>query len=259
MSAIVDSAFSVPPDHSQLPDVEDLKTEAAILSGGGPSLKSKRRMLMGVTVVAVAAIIGISVAISGGGGGSSSSPSSLGSRAPPETLTNNKLSRHQEVQDFLSFYSEREDLERAGSPQFFASRWIADEDLRASDLPESTEYDDSFVFVQRYILAVLFFATGGSEWKFNAEFLAVKSECDWNLGLRADQAITPAGSDRWDMGAACNDDGEVNQIFLRESSPLFLSLHTSPNRMYQLGSPLSLHSFLISICSRQLSGRRTPR
>jgi hypothetical protein len=217
----------MPLEHS-LPNVEEIRTEAAITSGGS-SAKSRSKMFLGaVCVLALVAIIGISSAIGSSGGGSSSSSSALGGSQPtldqptsdtagyPGFPINTKNSRHQKVQNFLAFFSEREDLEKAGTPQFFASKWIADEDLRALEIPESTNYNDSFKFAQRYILAVFYFATGGQDWKFDTAFVGPRDECDWSFSLAADAVIPASGSDRWEMGITCNEDGEVSKIFFRK-------------------------------------------
>ena len=126
--------LSMPLEHS-LPNVEEIRTEAAINSGSSSSKTSRGNLfIVAVCVLALTALIGISSAISTSGGGSKSSSSALGgsgNSANSANPSNTKNSRHQDVQNFLAFFSEREDLEKAGTPQFFASRWIADEDLRA--------------------------------------------------------------------------------------------------------------------------------
>jgi hypothetical protein len=222
-------------EHS-LPNVEEIRTDAAISSPSSNPKKSRRNLfLIVICVFSIAAIIGISTAIASSGGGSSSSTSALGGSQPgtssagytgsttntdntgdSDSPVNTKNSRHQMVQDFLAFFSEREDLERAGSPQFIASKWLADQDLRALEIPESTEYNDSFEFVQRYILTVFYYATGGDNWKFDTQFVSPRSECDWSFALKADAVIPASGSDNWVMGAGCNANGEVNKIFFRK-------------------------------------------
>jgi hypothetical protein len=223
------TTLNMPLEHS-LPNVEEIRTEAAINSGGSTSKTSRRNLfLIAVCVLALTAIIGISSAISTSGGSSNTSSSALGDSEPdrnnsgkssssgnPANFSNTKNSRHQDVQNFLAFFSEREDLEKAGSPQFFASKWIADEDLRALAIPASTEYNESFKFAQRYILAVFYYATGGLDWKFDTDFVGPRDECDWSFGLAADAVIPASGSDRWDMGVTCNADGEVSKIFFRK-------------------------------------------
>jgi hypothetical protein len=234
-------------EHS-LPNVEEIRTEAAISSPSSNLKKTRRRfvLMLVICVFSIAAIIGISIAIASSGGGSSSSTSALGGSEPgssssdntgstgstgntgnSDSAANTKNSRHQTVQDFLAFFSEREDLERVGSPQYIASKWLADQDLRALEIPESTEYNDSFEFVQRYILTVFYYATGGDDWKFDTQFVSPRSECDWSFALKADAVIPASGSDNWVMGAGCNANGEVNKIFFRKLKPS-LSIFEKP-------------------------------
>jgi hypothetical protein len=219
--------LNMPLEQHSLPNVEEIRTEAAINSGSSSPKTSRRNLfLIAVCVLALTAIIGISTAISTSGGSSkSSSSSALGNSEPdrndsssgnPANFSGTKNSRHQDVQNFLAFFSEREDLEKSGSPQFFASKWMADEDVLALEIPASTDYNESFKFAQRYILAVFYYATGGLDWKFQTDFLGSKDECDWTFSVTASAMITSSGSDRWDMGVTCNTDGEVSKIFFRK-------------------------------------------
>lgn len=225
------TTLNMPLEHS-LPNVEEIRTEAAINSPSSSSKMSRRKLfIIAVCVLALTAIIGISSAISTSGGSKSTvSSAELGDSSDPNSNNsgnsgysgnsanpvNTKKSRHQDVQNFLAFFSAREDLEKAGTPQFFASKWIADEDLRALAIPASTEYNDSFKFAQRYILAVFYYATGGQDWKFTANFVGPRDECEWGFGMAADVVIPASGSDRWDMGVTCNANGEVSKIFFRK-------------------------------------------
>jgi hypothetical protein len=225
--------LSMPREQHSLPNVEEIRTEAAINSGSSSSKTSRRTLfLVAVCVLALVAIIGISTAISTSGGNSNTSSSAIGDSEPdrsepanppkssnsgnPDNFSNTKNSRHKDVQNFLTFFSEREDLEKSGTPQFFASKWLADEDLRALEIPSSTDYNESFKFAQRYILAVFYYATGGVDWKFDTAFMSTRDECDWSFSMAADVVIPASGSDQWDMGVTCNADGEVSKIFFRK-------------------------------------------
>jgi hypothetical protein len=37
----------------------------------------------------------------------------------------------------------------------------------------------------------------------------------WNFGLRAPTAVAGGDKTQWKMGVSCNEEGQVNQIFLR--------------------------------------------
>jgi hypothetical protein len=108
------------------------------------------------------------------------------------------------VREFLSSFSDVQKIMQEGSPQFKASKWIADEDI--FHLPTS---DASFV--ERYALAVIYFAMNGTKWPINLGFLTPKRTCDWN--------IVGFGSDdkpRY-VGAYCQGPAEkVEQLFFRE-------------------------------------------
>ena len=60
------------------------------------------------------------------------------------------------------------------TPQGKAIWWLAEEDGLEVDPAESE------VLVQRYALAVIFYATGGETWIHKAHFLSNMSVCDWN-------------------------------------------------------------------------------
>jgi hypothetical protein len=92
--------------------------------------------------------------------------------------------------------SDVEALQDESSPQFLALRWLADNDPAVLDL------DSTPTLVERYTLAVLYFATSGEGWGDQSNFLSATSVCLWNNGLR---------------GAVCNEDGMVDVLRLRKS------------------------------------------
>jgi hypothetical protein len=68
------------------------------------------------------------------------------------------------------------------SPQYKAGVWISTIDQRRLNIPdpdaEATLND--YLFLQRYVLAVLFFATGGIDhWVYSLRFLTGSHECYW--------------------------------------------------------------------------------
>jgi hypothetical protein len=73
-----------------------------------------------------------------------------------------------------------EALQEDSSPQFQALRWLANEDTAVLDL-DSTP---TVILVQRYVLAVLYFATSGEAWRDEGNFLSASSVCMWNNGER---------------------------------------------------------------------------
>ena len=89
-------------------------------------------------------------------------------------------SRVTEVKEYLiaNAISSRSDLERRESPQFKAAEWIADLDKYQVELPNRMHAHHNFV--ERYVLAVLFYATGGeTNWKHPLNFLTPNHVCTW--------------------------------------------------------------------------------
>lgn len=73
--------------------------------------------------------------------------------------------------------------ESSYSPQYRASLWLATVDQRRLKIPDADVQSSSleeYLFVQRYVLAVLFFATGGLDsWAYSLRFLTGSHECYW--------------------------------------------------------------------------------
>ena len=122
-------------------------------------------------------------------------------------------SRQKQVVNFLSDnFADRTKLEEKDSPQKRAAQWIADEDEMKMPLPATSNYEDAYKFVQRYALAVLYFAWQGDEkWIFDYQFLSSKDECDWNYKYQ-----TADSDDEFQLGVKCNEDREVDYLFMRK-------------------------------------------
>jgi hypothetical protein len=89
-------------------------------------------------------------------------------------------------------------LQDESSPQFRALRWLANEDTAVLDLDSTPPV----FLVERYVLAVLYFATSGGGWSDQLNFLSASSVCDWNNG---------------EIGVFCNGDDLVVGLFLGKS------------------------------------------
>ena len=126
---------------------------------------------------------------------------------------NNGPSRVDDVVNYLSdSFADRKSLQAKNSPQRKAAKWIADEDKMNMKMPATTNYADAYKFVQRYALAVLYFAWGGDQnWIFKYQFLSEKDECDWNYEYTSNES-----DDAFQLGVTCNDDGEVDYLFMRK-------------------------------------------
>lgn len=84
------------------------------------------------------------------------------------------------VRDVLAFkWSDRNDLDREGTPQYNAAYWLCYHDMMNLGIPNSKAESDHLV--QRFALATLYFATGGNEWSFADHFMTGLHECDWHV------------------------------------------------------------------------------
>jgi hypothetical protein len=99
-------------------------------------------------------------------------------------------------------------LQDPTSPQSMAATWMATAD--GIDIPESNAYADSFPFVQRYTLAVLYFAWSSGNSSTSIPFLSSDDECDWNVetSIITGETIT--------LGAQCNEAQEIDRLILRK-------------------------------------------
>jgi hypothetical protein len=91
-----------------------------------------------------------------------------------------------------------EALQDDSSPQFNALRWLANEDTAVLDL-DSTP---TVILVERYVLAVFYYATSGGGWRDQRNFLSASSLCEWN---------------NEEGGVDCDGDGLVVSLFLGKS------------------------------------------
>ena len=95
-------------------------------------------------------------------------------------------------------------LQKAGSPQYQAVAWLASVD--------PLRLEPSRELIQRYVLALLYFATRGTTWNDTANFLSPQHECAW-----AREEIIMDGFESVAFGVGCNTDLEVETIFLDQN------------------------------------------
>ena len=110
------------------------------------------------------------------------------------------------------------DLSKEGSPQQKALEFMAEADgfvIPASDsfvmeIPTSdTSTPEGYAFMTRYIMAVLYHATGGDGWTFDLNFLKPVGVCAWYSTLQYVDLSTEY------RGVACNEEtNEIQSIFM---------------------------------------------
>lgn len=193
------------PIHDQLPSVEEAKANVDLDGDDSKVKRSRGRFCLytccciccGVIILLILAVIIPQLESQGRSGSRSkyNGPSTL----PPGAFE----PRVDYVRNFLSAFSDQEELNRVGSPQNRASRWIADEDVLHLPIDDPT-------FVERYALAVFYYSTGGPAWPLHLGFMTERSTCDWfHIGFGSDDKPKH-------VGANCQGGDKVQQLFFRK-------------------------------------------
>ena len=212
-----------------LPAPEEIHIDNPTAHHHGRRLSKKLLGLISISVFVLTAIIGLSVAVAARK--SSNNVDAASSKNPRTDKTPGDsgqfFDRHpnsdltQRFQDIVNFigqfeYTDIKAMTTDGTPQFNAVQWMADQDPAELDVPSTTNYDEAMDFVQRYVLVVFFFSTNGETWDNNLNFLSGYHVCSWNENIVASAEASVGNYDGWQSGVQCNNDGEVNYIFIRK-------------------------------------------
>jgi hypothetical protein len=103
-------------------------------------------------------------------------------------------------------------LTNSGTPQFQALSWLAFEDPLDLDPETATGRD----ILERFVLATIFFATKGDNWRNTFKFLQKRSVCLWNNGEPLDSGSFG--------GISCNRSGRVANLIMGKLFFYFMSL-----------------------------------
>jgi hypothetical protein len=168
-------------EHS-LPTPEEAHSNVSMAGGLQRPTKQRRNfLLLLVGALAMGAIFGFVFGLADGERSSSANSSnSADESSPPETTaTPSYVNRYDATVELLYLFSSRTALHAANTPQHLAAKWIADTDTRQVEIPDSTEYEKIYTFLQRYVLAVIYFSLDGDNWTYKqARFLSSASECE---------------------------------------------------------------------------------
>lgn len=238
--------------HDQLPSVEEVKASNAYLPASLLLAKSHRRKLYIVISAAALAAIILSVVITIGVSTRGSSSSSSGSINSGSINSSNgslssikdgsngiykpdpSRSRLENVIQFVfaNKVSPLPALESTNSAEHYAAVFIAEGDAFHSEMDNVT-YSQMRKFLERYILALLFYNTSGDMWQDRYNFLSRLDHCEWNK-----EYSTPQG--RFMKGVQCNNDGFVVDIDLSNNN---LASSHIPNELKHIFDLEVLHMF----------------
>ena len=113
--------------------------------------------------------------------------------------------------DLLSPISGKDTLLNETTAQFEALNWLSNEDTFGIPLVGSNSLDLEDSLVERYVVALLYFSTDGTNWTSSYDFLTNTSVCEWQL------TVTDSNETSSD-GIRCNEKGFVDSISFGKSS-----------------------------------------
>lgn len=208
--------------HDQLPSVEEVKASNAYLPTALLLAKSHRRKLYLIVAAAGFAAVVLSVFISLGlfvhsgiKGGTTNTP---------------EQERLQSILDEMSGISYLPRLMDPHSPEYHAAQFLA------SGYSKHLDFDNKEIAwrtTQRYILAVLFYATRGDSWDSRYNFMSSDDHCQWHIKL-----MTPSGAVL--KGVQCDGKGSVVDLDLSDNNLVAVEI---PEEIVYLHDLERLHLF----------------
>ncbi|KAI2489460.1 Leucine Rich Repeat [Fragilaria crotonensis] len=131
---------------------------------------------------------------------------------PIDSGTDGSMSeaRMEATMAFLARYSGSSlaNLDDPLKPENMAATWIARDDTLAFKIPVSTQDIDFTSFLERYALAVYYFALNGSDWADKISFLDGTHVCEWKSTITLDDGEVVT------YGITCNSAKEVTALLM---------------------------------------------
>lgn len=191
----------------------------------------RRYMMMGIAclLLIMAAII-IPVVIVFGNSNASSADNGLAPALSPTNMPSAAptTSRLKDIMAYAATVSDPATLQDENSPQFRAATWVSDEDLAMAEL-------GSVKLLQRYVLAVFYFSTGGDNWEECSRKLTCNVGFSWLAGQQ-DECL-------W-HGVRCtaaNPTKQIQKLLIGNQAPLGNNLvGTLPKEMAKLTEMTSI-------------------
>lgn len=156
-----------------LPNPEELKVELGV--GGAPTSVCVRNLhvpFIAIFGILFLVILGVSIGLT---------QEARDERKAPTFHGGDERLHH--IQTFLATngISDAAALDDFFSPQYKAADWMAHDDKLEMGIPkfEPFDSDESYDFVTRYVMALLYYTTQGKSWKYELGFLSEKKTCDW--------------------------------------------------------------------------------
>eukprot|EP00977_Amphora_coffeiformis_P000110 scaffold26_cov158-Amphora_coffeaeformis.AAC.2 len=197
-----------------LPNPEEIRMSARDVNtnnnnGSGGGRRCVWYSVLGIILVVsvVAIVVGLSSSSSSGGGSRGGTGGASGSNSAPRQFSFEALAAYLEEEGI----SDPQELLSFPTPQSQAARWLANEDTRNLALPsEGVESKQGYHFITRYILATIYYAMSGSDWRFQFNFMSEDDICDWRDTLYVINTGEPVP-----FGSLCDaTSGEIFRLYL---------------------------------------------
>jgi hypothetical protein len=180
-----------------------------VIATPSPFGRKERRFLIGAALallLVVGVILGVTIPLTTNNNNNKDSPSidsvvtPTQSQSPSQSPAPTACTSLDCLTEILlqNEVSDAEALQDDSSPQFLALRWLANNDTMVLD-QDSTR---PVILVERYVLALLYFATSAEGVLDGLNFLSASSVCDWN---------------NEEGGVICNGDDSVVALLLGKS------------------------------------------
>jgi hypothetical protein len=108
-------------------------------------------------------------------------------------------------------------LRDLATPQHQALDWVVTHDPMHLRVPNDIRSAEGQTFVQRYVLALLYFSLNGANWKQSSKFVTQEHECSWSEPFDGTQ-------DADSLGVTCNEDLQVEALVLCKSQSLAMNV-----------------------------------
>lgn len=117
-----------------------------------------------------------------------------GDEVPAENVPRN--AKFNDIVDYFSRQnvSMQVDFDNESSPQSKAARWLAEEDRLNLETPNGNIFsDEGYDYLQRYVLALDYYALDGPNWRHQFNFLTGSHFCSWGGFQVTSSGIIPVG------------------------------------------------------------------
>jgi Leucine-rich repeat (LRR) protein len=183
--------------HDQLPSVEEHKASQQVSGGNGSTQQFRKiSIFLALGILAATVLISIGVVIGRDSGGSNntvqSAPSSVNEKRLGEILT---------LITNMGWADSRVQWDTS-SPQRKAAEWLTSGDEK------KLEVDATLEFMNRYILATLYYSFNGDNWAYKLDWLSASDVCEWKRYFETKEG-TPV-----EIGVSCHDGGNIKEIYL---------------------------------------------